>query len=52
LFFWIKFFLLLINEIEFNKGDLIMFGGEKYAAPMIALGPFVMNTELEISQAY
>jgi redox-sensitive bicupin YhaK (pirin superfamily) len=32
--------------------DIILFGGEKYLEPIIAQGPFVMNSELEISQAY
>ncbi|MEO6327480.1 MAG: pirin family protein [Ginsengibacter sp.] len=32
--------------------DLIIFGGEKYAEPIIAQGPFVMNSPQEIAQAY
>jgi redox-sensitive bicupin YhaK (pirin superfamily) len=32
--------------------DIILFGGEKYTEPIIARGPFVMNTEGEIEQAY
>ena len=32
--------------------DVIVFGGEHYSEPIIAAGPFVMNTEHEISQAY
>ncbi len=32
--------------------DFIVFGGEHYSEPMVAYGPFVMNTEPEISQAY
>jgi redox-sensitive bicupin YhaK (pirin superfamily) len=32
--------------------DIILFGGEKYAEPIIAQGPFVMNTPQEISAAY
>lgn len=32
--------------------DIIVFGGEKYTEPIVAGGPFVMNTQLEIAQAY
>jgi len=32
--------------------DIILFGGEKYAEPIVAQGPFVMNSEAEIVQAY
>jgi len=32
--------------------DIILFGGEPYTEAIIAQGPFVMNTEHEISQAY
>jgi redox-sensitive bicupin YhaK (pirin superfamily) len=32
--------------------DVILFGGEKYAEPIKAGGPFVMNTLDEIAQAY
>ena len=32
--------------------DIILFGGEPYAEPIVAQGPFVMNTQHEISQAY
>lgn len=32
--------------------DIILFGGEKYLEPIVAQGPFVMNSELEISKAY
>ena len=42
-------------EIDNNSQiaiDIIVFGGEKYAEPIVAEGPFVMNTQLEIAQAY
>jgi len=42
-------------EISNNSGvaiDIILFGGEKYTEPIIAQGPFVMNTQTEIAQAY
>src|SRR4030095_4568873 len=32
--------------------DVIVFGGEKYAEPIVAQGPFVMNSTKEIEQAY
>lgn len=32
--------------------DILLFGGEHYDEPIVAMGPFVMNTEHEISQAY
>ena len=32
--------------------DIILFGGEKYAEPIVAQGPFVMNSEPEIADAY
>lgn len=32
--------------------DIILFGGEKYAEPIVAQGPFVMNTQAEIADAY
>ena len=32
--------------------DIIVFGGEHYAEPIIAEGPFVMNSRSEIAGAY
>jgi len=32
--------------------DVIFFGGEPYREPIVAEGPFVMNSQLEIAQAY
>lgn len=32
--------------------DILLFGGEHYNESIVAMGPFVMNTEYEISQAY
>lgn len=32
--------------------DILLFGGEKYTEPIVAQGPFVMNTQHEISLAY
>jgi redox-sensitive bicupin YhaK (pirin superfamily) len=42
-------------EISNNSNetiDIILFGGEKYREPIVAAGPFVMNTHEEIAQAY
>ncbi len=30
----------------------MVFGGEPYSEPIVAQGPFVMNTQTEIMQAY
>ncbi len=32
--------------------DILLFGGETYTEPIYAEGPFVMNTHLEIAEAY
>lgn len=45
------------GTIEFTNNskeaiDIIMFGGETYMEPIVAQGPFVMNSESEIAQAY
>lgn len=32
--------------------DVILFGGEPYTEPIVAEGPFVMNSRLEITDAY
>ncbi len=45
------------GTIEFSNTskegvDIILFGGERYAEPIVAQGPFVMNSELEIVEAY
>jgi redox-sensitive bicupin YhaK (pirin superfamily) len=41
----------ITNDSE-NASDIILFGGEPYKEPIVAHGPFVMNTKLEIAQAY
>ncbi len=32
--------------------DVLLFGGERYNEPIVAEGPFVMNSKLEIAEAY
>lgn len=41
-----------INNTSKSAIDIILFGGEKYAEPIVAQGPFVMNTMSEIADAY
>jgi redox-sensitive bicupin YhaK (pirin superfamily) len=41
-----------ISNTSKNAADIILFGGEKYREPIVAQGPFVMNTHHEISEAY
>jgi redox-sensitive bicupin YhaK (pirin superfamily) len=32
--------------------DILLFGGEEYTEPVLAEGPFVMNSQAEIANAY
>ena len=46
-----------VGEIEFRNclhtaTDIILFGGETYAEPIVAEGPFVLNSNAEIAEAY
>jgi hypothetical protein len=41
----------LRNE-QHEACDILLFGGESYLEPIIAEGPFVMNSEMEIIDAY
>ena len=41
-----------ISNNSMDAIDIILFGGEKYTEPIVAAGPFVMNTREEIAQAY
>lgn len=43
---------LQIENTENSTLDIMVFGGEPYTEPMVAYGPFIMNTREEISQAY
>ena len=45
------------GEIEFKNNlhtatDIILFGGETYTEPIVAEGPFVLNSNAEIAEAY
>jgi redox-sensitive bicupin YhaK (pirin superfamily) len=45
------------GEIEIRNNlreavDIILFGGERYTEPIVAEGPFVMNSRREIAEAY
>lgn len=43
-------------EQRFNPSheatDILLFGGEPYTEPIVAEGPFVMNSRAEIADAY
>ena len=41
-----------ISIVAKEDVDLFLYGGEKYQEPIVSAGPFVMNTEGEITQAY
>lgn len=43
---------ITINNTSDTAADIILFGGEKYLEPIVAQGPFVMNTHQEIAEAY
>ncbi|MBK9270951.1 MAG: pirin family protein [Saprospiraceae bacterium] len=44
--------IIEINNPFDSAVDLILFGGEKYTEPIVAHGPFVMNSEAEIAEAF
>jgi redox-sensitive bicupin YhaK (pirin superfamily) len=46
-----------VGEIEIKNPsekaiDIMLFGGESYTESIIAEGPFIMNTQAEIAEAY
>jgi redox-sensitive bicupin YhaK (pirin superfamily) len=43
--------ITLTNEQQ-EACDILLFGGEPYVEPIVAEGPFVMNSSLEIAEAY
>jgi redox-sensitive bicupin YhaK (pirin superfamily) len=44
--------IIEINNNSESAISIILFGGEKYSEPIVAQGPFVMNTQVEIADAY
>lgn len=44
--------IISIKNDSKDATDVILFGGEPYTEPIIAHGPFVMNTQAEIAEAY
>jgi len=40
------------NTSNDTDADVLLFGGEEYTEPVVAEGPFVMNTMAEIADAY
>lgn len=43
---------IVIENNSDKVTDVILFGGEPYTEPIVARGPFVMNSEAEIAEAY
>ena len=41
-----------MNNHSSGATDILLFGGERYQEPIVAEGPFVMNSRPEIAQAY
>ncbi|MFT2011498.1 pirin family protein [Pontibacter sp. 13R65] len=41
-----------ITNAPDTAADILLFGGEPYTEPIVAHGPFVMNSLLEIAEAY
>jgi redox-sensitive bicupin YhaK (pirin superfamily) len=41
-----------IKNTSLKTVDILLFGGEEYTEPVIAEGPFVMNSQAEIATAY
>ena len=44
--------IIEINNNSKDAIDIILFGGDKYTEPIVFGGPFVMNSQAEIAQAY
>jgi redox-sensitive bicupin YhaK (pirin superfamily) len=42
----------IVNSNKEAGMDILIFGGERYTEPIVAEGPFVMNTHAEIAEAY
>lgn len=41
-----------LENPDIEIADLLIFGGEPYTDPIVAQGPFVMNSNQEIAEAY
>ncbi len=41
-----------IKNTSITTIDILLFGGEEYTEPVVAEGPFVMNSQAEIANAY
>ena len=41
-----------MNNHSVSATDILLFGGERYTEPIVAEGPFVLNSKLEIAEAY
>jgi redox-sensitive bicupin YhaK (pirin superfamily) len=39
------------NSLQ-EAADILLFGGEPYTEPIVAEGPFIMNSQAEIAEAY
>ncbi|MBW8684746.1 pirin family protein [Chitinophaga rhizophila] len=44
--------IITISNNNNYESDIILFGGERYEEPIVAEGPFVMNSDVEIAKAY
>jgi redox-sensitive bicupin YhaK (pirin superfamily) len=42
---------MIENSLQ-EATDVLLFGGEPYTEPIVAEGPFVMNSKAEIAEAY
>ncbi len=43
---------IAIDNLLHEATDILLFGGEPYTGPIVAEGPFVMNSKAEIAEAY
>ncbi|MEH6703475.1 MAG: pirin family protein [Galbibacter orientalis] len=43
--------IVIDNKLQ-EETDILLFGGEPYTEPIVAEGPFVMNSSKEIAEAY
>ncbi|MDF7815887.1 pirin family protein [Hymenobacter sp. YC55] len=44
--------VLTFTSTSITPTDVLLFGGEPYTEPMVAQGPFIMNSHAEIAEAY